>query len=130
MAGQRYLNPDLSYNRADMMCAAWATARVSFAQASAPGRFQRATTLQAEFKDALRRLWDLAKSYRSIALWHAEVAAQAEAETARRAALTANVVAIEDARYALMLAEHNDTVRGHELVVAARVRLTALELAA
>lgn len=130
MADPRYLNPDLTYNRGAMMRSAWATARAMFAKASAPGRFAYATTLRAEFKEALRRLWDQAKCLRGIALWRRETEAQAQAEAARRDALPANVVAIEDARAALRDAEMSDSVTSHEHIAAARARLASLELAA
>lgn len=122
MADGRYLNLDLTFNRAALMRAAWAKARFAAAKYG--------TTLREELSDALRRLWDQAKAYRSIALWRAQVAAQAEAEAARRAVLPAGVVALEDARSALLLAEMSDGVASHEAVAAARAHVASLQLAA
>lgn len=67
MAASSYLNDDLSFNLKAIMEAAWASAR----QAIQPRRPMKGYTpkaspsLRQAFKDALRRIWDLAKGHKA-----------------------------------------------------------------
>lgn len=128
----RYLTPTLNFDRAAIMRAAWFRARYYARLAGTTmGPFKaRATTARAEFPAALREVWDAAKAERDMAVWRTEREAGAAAESARRAALPVRALQIEDARVALMFAEHNDTVSGHRSVAEARARLRTLQLAA
>ncbi len=123
----RYLNTDLTFNLSIMMRSAWARAR----EAAKYNPFsKRTSTPRAEFAFALSRVWAEAKAERALKLWAIAQDAGAAAEAARRATLPVHDRQIEDARTALMFAEHNDTVVGHRLVAEARTHLDQLQRAA
>ena len=126
----RYITTVNTFDRSAIMRAAWSEARTqSRAVSNAPAPFRRITTARAEFGQALARIWGLAKSERAYAIWAAEQQVGAAAETARRTTLPARVRAIEDARYALLVAEHADsfTVANNVAVSAARARLRLMQ---
>jgi hypothetical protein len=123
-----YLASANTYDRAAIMHAAWAMARrevVAIGRCVGPFK-GRVTTAHSEFPRCLRKVWADARGERSYAAWCIEQ----DADKAREAALPLRDQQIESARYALMLAEHNDTMSGHRLVSEARARLDQLQRAA
>lgn len=129
-----YLNPDLTYNRAAIMRAAWAKAHHWVkVDATSSGPFKACiTTARSHLSLALRDVWDLALNERGTAVWKAEREAGFTAEAARRAALPVCELQIEDAQVALMFAEHADTfsAANNDAITGARARLASLQQAA
>ncbi len=83
---------------------------------------------RARFPAALRAVWEEAKAEKGSLAWYAEAD---RVTAAMRAGIVPQPLSlIEAAESALLLAEHNDTDIGHQLVARARVRLDALQLAA
>ena len=119
----RFLTPTSSYGRPAILRAAWAKARHEVAICA---KIKVATTLQAEFRDELKRMWADARAEREYIAW----AAERRAEAARVAALSLLDQQLVAARSALFFAERSDAHIGHELVTAARARLASLEMAA
>ena len=127
----RFFTPANTYDRAAIMRSAWARARHAVASAAkAPAPYRATLNLRTEFRRELRVVWSEARQSRGYVEWLAEQQAGAAAEKARRAALTPAARAIENAEYALLLAEHNDTLNGGQLVRDAYANLAALRRAA
>lgn len=123
----RYLTPTHTFDLSAMMRLAWARAR----EAAKYNPFsKRTSTPRAEFAFALSRVWAEAKAERALKLWAIAQDAGAAAEAGRRAALPVHDRQVEDARTALIFAEHNDTNVGHRLVAEARAHLDQLQRAA
>ena len=127
----RFLTPANTYDRAAIMRSAWARARHAVASAAeAPAPYRATLDLRTEFRRELRVVWSEARQSHGYVDWLAEQQAGAAAEAARRAALTPAARAIENAEYAVMLAEHDDTDVSGRLVRDAYARLAALQHAA
>ena len=127
MATVSYLNSDLTFNRAAIMSAAWASARVAVArnQAAKRDKWWMPLTLRQAFADALRRVWDLAKGHRaSIAHF-----AAAKAEDSRRSALPVTEREALNLRDARAIAPMTDSTRRMVAdIVAIDVRAASLGL--
>ena len=112
-----------TYDRSAILRAAWRKARHELAIGL---RIGIASTLRAEFRDALKATWADARAEREYVAW----AAAQQAEAARVTALPIRDQQLIAARSALLFAEMSDAHNGHELVTAARAHLASLQIAA
>lgn len=126
----RLTNPANTFDRAAIMNAAWVKARYAISLSGKKSRFfiYPVITLREALAIALREVWAAARSERDYAAWASDQQAGAAAEAARLAALPDRARAVENASYALAMAEQADafTVANNSAVSAARARLASL----
>lgn len=96
------LTPAIGFDRSAIMARAWRIARHEVTLAA---RWDGPTTLRREFAAALRRVWDDAKSARSLALWSIEQDHAAEA----RKALDARTREVAELRFVRAAADGIDS---------------------
>ncbi len=126
----RLTTPANTFARAAIMRAAWIKARYAVSLSGKRCRFftYPVITLREALAIALREVWAAARSERDYAVWAADQQAGAAAEAARLAALPDHARAVENASYALAMAEQADafTVANNVTISAARARLASL----